>query len=363
MIQRTVAGGHPRVPRHRVRRLQARSPAGQAVRADRRAGPGDPLRRRRAAHAGPARRLGLGAAQGPGPQGGPADRRRADQAVRRPAGHQGPRLLARTPRGSASSRTRSPTSRPPTSWPASTRSSATWSSRVPMDRLICGDVGYGKTEIAVRAAFKAVQDGKQVAVLVPTTLLVQQHLQTFTERFAGFPVNVRALEPVPDRRRGQRGRRRLRGRHGRRRHRDPPAVQPGDQVQGPRAGGRRRGAALRRRAQGSAEADAHRGRRTQHVRDADPADARDGRDRHPRDVDDHHAARGAAPGADVRRAAGRRAGGRCGATRAAARGPGLLHPQPGPEHRRGRRSGCASWFPRRGCAWRTASRTSTSSSR
>ena len=63
----------------------------------------------------------------------------------------------------------------------------------PMDRLICGDVGYGKTEIAVRAAFKAVQDGKQVAVLVPTTLLVQQHLQTFTERFAGFPVSVAAL--------------------------------------------------------------------------------------------------------------------------------------------------------------------------
>ena len=50
---------------------------------------------------------------------------------------------------------------------------------VPMDRLVCGDVGYGKTEIAVRAAFKAVQDGKQVAVLVPTTLLVQQHLSTF----------------------------------------------------------------------------------------------------------------------------------------------------------------------------------------
>uniref|UniRef100_A0AAU3GWN1 Transcription-repair-coupling factor n=1 Tax=Streptomyces sp. NBC_01401 TaxID=2903854 RepID=A0AAU3GWN1_9ACTN len=64
---------------------------------------------------------------------------------------------------------------------------------VPMDRLICGDVGYGKTEIAVRAAFKAVQDGKQVAVLVPTTLLVQQHFGTFTERYAQFPVNVRAL--------------------------------------------------------------------------------------------------------------------------------------------------------------------------
>ncbi|MCV2396358.1 transcription-repair coupling factor [Actinotalea sp. M2MS4P-6] len=63
----------------------------------------------------------------------------------------------------------------------------------PMDRLVCGDVGYGKTEIAVRAAFKAVQDGKQVAVLVPTTLLVQQHLDTFSERYAPFPVTVKAL--------------------------------------------------------------------------------------------------------------------------------------------------------------------------
>lgn len=64
---------------------------------------------------------------------------------------------------------------------------------VPMDRLVSGDVGYGKTEIAVRAAFKAVQDGKQVAVLVPTTLLVQQHFETFSERFSGFPVRIRAL--------------------------------------------------------------------------------------------------------------------------------------------------------------------------
>ena len=64
---------------------------------------------------------------------------------------------------------------------------------VPMDRVIVGDVGYGKTEVAVRAAFKAVQDGKQVAVLVPTTLLAQQHLETFAERMAGFPVKVRGL--------------------------------------------------------------------------------------------------------------------------------------------------------------------------
>ncbi|MGY2127707.1 transcription-repair coupling factor [Blastococcus sp. SYSU DS0617] len=64
---------------------------------------------------------------------------------------------------------------------------------VPMDRIICGDVGYGKTEIAVRAAFKAVQDGKQVAVLVPTTLLANQHFKTFSERVAQFPVTVKVL--------------------------------------------------------------------------------------------------------------------------------------------------------------------------
>ncbi|AIG63890.1 transcription-repair coupling factor [Corynebacterium atypicum] len=64
---------------------------------------------------------------------------------------------------------------------------------VPMDRVIVGDVGYGKTEVAVRAAFKAVQDGRQVAVLVPTTLLAQQHLQTFSERMDGFPVTIKGL--------------------------------------------------------------------------------------------------------------------------------------------------------------------------
>jgi transcription-repair coupling factor (superfamily II helicase) len=63
----------------------------------------------------------------------------------------------------------------------------------PMDRLICGDVGYGKTEVALRAAFKAVQDGKQVAVLVPTTILAQQHYTTFTNRLTAFPVTVEML--------------------------------------------------------------------------------------------------------------------------------------------------------------------------
>src|SRR5205807_4500532 len=65
--------------------------------------------------------------------------------------------------------------------------------QAPMDRLICGDVGFGKTEVAIRAAFKAVQDSKQVAVLVPTTLLAQQHFQTFSDRFAGYPVRVEDL--------------------------------------------------------------------------------------------------------------------------------------------------------------------------
>ncbi|MDP8956574.1 MAG: transcription-repair coupling factor [Actinomycetota bacterium] len=63
----------------------------------------------------------------------------------------------------------------------------------PMDRLVCGDVGYGKTEIAIRAAFKAVMEGKQVAVLVPTTLLAEQHFVTFSERFTPFPVRVAML--------------------------------------------------------------------------------------------------------------------------------------------------------------------------
>jgi transcription-repair coupling factor (superfamily II helicase) len=74
----------------------------------------------------------------------------------------------------------------------------------PMDRLVCGDVGFGKTEVAVRAAFKAVQDGKQVVILVPTTLLASQHFNVFTERYAGYPIRVemlsRFLTPAQSRR-------------------------------------------------------------------------------------------------------------------------------------------------------------------
>ena len=63
----------------------------------------------------------------------------------------------------------------------------------PMDRLICGDVGYGKTELAIRAAFKAIDNGRQVAVLVPTTVLAEQHFRTFTQRLAEYPFTVESI--------------------------------------------------------------------------------------------------------------------------------------------------------------------------
>ena len=74
----------------------------------------------------------------------------------------------------------------------------------PMDRLICGDVGFGKTEVAIRAAFKAVMDGRQVAVLVPTTVLAQQHFNTFRERMADYPVRIELLSRFRSRRQQQR---------------------------------------------------------------------------------------------------------------------------------------------------------------
>src|SRR5204863_7353891 len=74
----------------------------------------------------------------------------------------------------------------------------------PMDRLICGDVGFGKTEVAIRAAFKAVMDGRQVAVLVPTTVLAQQHFNTFRERMADYPVRIELLSRFRTRRQQER---------------------------------------------------------------------------------------------------------------------------------------------------------------
>ena len=189
---------------------------------------------------------------------------------------------------------------------------------VPMDRLICGDVGYGKTEIAVRAAFKAVQDGKQVAILVPTTLLVQQHHATFADRYAGFPINVAPLSRFQSRRGDQGHHRGPRGGPGGCRRRHPSAAVRGDRVQGSGPGHHRRGAAVRRRAQGAAEAAAHPCRRAGHVGDTHSADAGDGDHRHPGDEHDHDPAGGAAPGPDLRRPVRRGPGPRRHPSRAAA---------------------------------------------
>ena len=109
----------------------------------------------------------------------------------------GPRLPRGLASGCASSRRASRGRRPPTSARRSSTSRPTWSAPQPMDRLICGDVGYGKTEVALRAAFKAADDGKQVLVLAPTTILAQQHFGTFSERLKDYPFTHRARQPLP----------------------------------------------------------------------------------------------------------------------------------------------------------------------
>ena len=131
-----------------------------------------------------------------------------------------------------------------------------------MDRLLCGDVGYGKTEVAMRAAFKAVMDGKQVAFLAPTTVLAFQHQKTLRERFAGFPVRIDMVSRF-----------RIEGRSRRRRSTDLAAgkvdiivgthrlLSKDVAVPRSRPARRRRGAALRRRAQGEDQAAAQEGRR------------------------------------------------------------------------------------------------------
>ena len=160
----------------------------------------------------------------------------------------------------------------------------------PMDRLICGDVGFGKTEVALRAAFVAAMEGFQVAVVVPTTLLARQHFKTFSQRFAGLPVQVgqaSRLVGAKDARRDQEGHRR---RHDRHRRRHACAARQVDLVQGPRPADRRRGAAFRGQAQGAAEGAEERRACADAVGDADPAHAAAGADRRARAVADRHAA-------------------------------------------------------------------------
>jgi transcription-repair coupling factor (superfamily II helicase) len=161
----------------------------------------------------------------------------------------------------------------------------------PMDRLVVGDVGFGKTEVAMRAAFVAAAQGLQVAVIAPTTLLARQHAKTFTDRFRGFPVNVRQLsrfvpqKAASDTQEGHGGRVR------RHRHRHPRIAGQEHPVQEPRPSGHRRGTALWRGPQGTPQGNAL-GRACAdalgHAHPAHLADVAVGR---ARSVDDRHAAR------------------------------------------------------------------------
>ncbi len=170
----------------------------------------------------------------------------------------------------------------------------------PMDRVVCGDVGFGKTEVALRAAFVAVQGGKQVAVLVPTTLLAQQHYETFTDRFADWPFKIELLSRF---RAGPQSKAALDGLESGKvdivigTHR---LLQPRRQVQGPRPRHRRRRASFRRTRQGTPEVAAGRSRRSDSHRNTDPAHAEHGAGRSARPVVDHDTTGGAAVDQDLR---------------------------------------------------------------
>ena len=208
----------------------------------------------------------------------------------------------------------------------------------PMDRLICGDVGYGKTEVALRAAFKAARQGKQVLMLAPTTILAQQHYGTFSERLADYPITSSTSRAFARRR--SRKRRSpaspqgrvdiLIGTH-RVLSRDVRAKDLGLLDRG-------RGAALRGQAEGAAAPAEAEGGRDLDVRHADPPHAADVPRGAARDLGDRDPPGGAAAGADLR--GGVRGGARQARdpARARARRAGLLPAQPRGVDRRDRRA-------------------------
>ena len=128
----------------------------------------------------------------------------------------------------------------------------------PMDRLVCGDVGFGKTEVALRAAFVAIMGGRQVAVLVPTTLLAEQHFLNFSDRFANWPIKIAELSRFRSAKEQAAALEGTGARHHRHRHRHAPADPAGRQVQESGPDHHRRGASLRRTAEGADEACAPR---------------------------------------------------------------------------------------------------------
>ena len=148
----------------------------------------------------------------------------------------------------------------------------------PMDRLVCGDVGFGKTEVALRAAFVAAMNGLQVAVVVPTTLLCAPALQDLQRALQGSSRSAsRRLSRLVGSKGAGRGQGRPRQRHHRHRRRHARAARQVDRIQAPRPADHRRGAALRRHPQGAAEEDARGRARAHAVGDAHSAHAADWR--------------------------------------------------------------------------------------
>ena len=234
----------------------------------------------------------------------------------------------RTRRGRPSWRSRFRTSPRRIKPRRSTTRSATWRRRKPMDRLVCGDVGYGKTEVAVRAIFKAIADRKQVAVLCPTTLLAAQHYRTFSARFASFPIRIEELSRFKTKKEAQAILERPRAGQGRRRGRHAPHLAEGRRVPRPRPDRGRRGAALRRDAQGAPQAAQGDGRRADAVRDADPAHAADVADGRARSLADPDGAEKPHVDQDGRRPGVGRGGAAGDRQRARPRRPSLLRAQP-----------------------------------
>ncbi len=339
-------GRHPRVPHPRVRPEQARPAGRPAVRPHRPARAGHPLRRRRGALAGPPRRRRLGQAQGPRQEGGQGDRGRPHPALQRADGRARARLRPRHALA-ARARGRLPVRRDARPAVGDRRGQGRHGEALAdgpghrRRRRLRQDRDRGPRGLQGGAGRQA---GRGAGADHAARAAAPRHLPRPLRAVPGD----RALDqPLQLRQGAEGGPGRAHRRHRRRRHRHAPAAVQGHPLQGPRPGHRRRGAALRRRAQGAPQAAAHRRGRADHVGDPDPAHARDEPHRHPRDVDDPHPAGGAAPGADLRRALRREADRGRHPARAAARGPGLLPAQPGRVDRPRWPRGSASSCPRR----------------